>query len=130
VYKRQLIKGLGEDRVLWGTDAIWYGSPRWQIEALRRIEIPEDMQRKHGFAPLGGPDSPVKRKILGLNAARLYGINPQDYAADDRLAALQRKYCAAGERGDEVLDSILGPEPRKKPKAARRPSGEGRRPSA
>ncbi len=125
-----LVKGLGEDRVLWGTDAVWYGSPRWQIEALRRIEIPEDMQRKHGFAPLGGPDSPVKRKILGLNAARLYGINPQDYAADDRLAALHREYCAAGERGDEVLDSILGPEPRKRRKAARRPSGEGRRPSA
>jgi len=32
-----LIKGLGADHVLWGTDSIWYGSPQWQIEALRRI---------------------------------------------------------------------------------------------
>ncbi len=36
----QLIKGLGVDHVCWGTDAIWTGSPQWQIEALRRLEIP------------------------------------------------------------------------------------------
>ena len=40
-----LIKGLGADHVIWGTDSIWTGSPQWQIEALRRLEIPEDMQR-------------------------------------------------------------------------------------
>ena len=49
-----LIKGLGHDHVCWGTDAIWTGSPQWQIESLRRLEIPEDMQKKHGFQPLGG----------------------------------------------------------------------------
>ena len=43
-----LIKGLGPDHVIWGTDAVWTGSPQWQIEGLRRLEIPEDMQRKHG----------------------------------------------------------------------------------
>ena len=47
-----LIKGLGADHVLWGTDSVWYGSPQWQIEAMRRLEIPEDMQKKYGFAPL------------------------------------------------------------------------------
>jgi len=31
-----LVKGLGTDHVLWGTDSVWYGSPHWQIEALRR----------------------------------------------------------------------------------------------
>src|ERR1700719_1057362 len=45
-----LIKGLGHDHVFWGTDSVWYGSPQWQIEAFRRLEIPEDMQKKHGFA--------------------------------------------------------------------------------
>ena len=29
-----LIKGLGSDHVLWGTDSLWFGSPQWQIEAL------------------------------------------------------------------------------------------------
>jgi uncharacterized protein len=69
-----LIKGLGADKILWGTGSIWYGSPQWQIEAFRRFEIPEDLRRRFGFTPLGAPDGPVKRAILGGNAARLYGI--------------------------------------------------------
>ena len=52
-----LIKGMGADHVIWGTDSVWYGSPQWQIEAMRRLEIPEDMQKKYGFAPLGGANS-------------------------------------------------------------------------
>ncbi len=31
----KLLKYVGEDRVLWGTDSIWYGSPQDQIQALR-----------------------------------------------------------------------------------------------
>jgi predicted TIM-barrel fold metal-dependent hydrolase len=45
-----LIKGMGADHVVWGTDTLWYGSPQWQIEAMRRLEIPEDMRKKYGFA--------------------------------------------------------------------------------
>jgi uncharacterized protein len=40
-----MIKKMGADRVCWGTDAVWTGSPQWQIEGLRRFEIPEDMQK-------------------------------------------------------------------------------------
>ena len=50
-----LVKGLGADHVFWGTDSVWYGSPQWQIEAMRRLEIPDDMAKKHGFAPSGRP---------------------------------------------------------------------------
>lgn len=70
-----LIRGLGVDHVFWGTDSVWYGSPQWQIEALRRLEIPEDMQKKHGFAALGPADGVVKSAIFGYNAARLYKID-------------------------------------------------------
>jgi predicted TIM-barrel fold metal-dependent hydrolase len=95
-----LVRGLGAQRVLWGTDAVWYGSPQWQIEAFRRIEIPADMQERHGFAPLGEADGPVKRGILGRNAAPLYGIEVNaDLAAgfsSDRIAAMRRDYLAAG----------------------------------
>ena len=41
-----LVKGLGADHVIWGTDAVWTGAPQWQIEGLRRLEIPEDMQEQ------------------------------------------------------------------------------------
>ena len=92
-----LIKGLGADRVVWGSDAVWTGAPQWQIEGLRRLEIPEDMQAKHGFAPLGPAAAPVKSAIFGENSARLYGIEPTSYArANDRLAELRSAYHDAG----------------------------------
>jgi predicted TIM-barrel fold metal-dependent hydrolase len=93
-----LIKGLGADKVCWGTDAVWSGSPQWQIEGLRRIEIPEDMRRRHGFAPLGGPTGKVKAGILANNSARLYGLGADVRAAvlGDRLATAKARYELAG----------------------------------
>jgi hypothetical protein len=95
-----LIKGLGADHVVWGTDSLWYGSPQWQIEAMRRLEIPEDMQKKHGFKPLGPADGPVKRAIFGGNSARLYGLRPATTAqhgiTSDKIAAIKAEYLAAG----------------------------------
>ncbi len=90
-----LIKGLGADHVCWGTDALWTGAPQWQIEGLRRLEIPEDMQKKFGYAPLGGPDSPVKSAIFGGNNARLYGIQPTKAGLDlsrDGFSILKADY--------------------------------------
>ncbi len=93
-----LIKGLGADHVCWGTDAIWTGAPQWQIEALRRLEIPEDLQSKHGFQPLGPADGPVKNAIFGENNARLYGVKPQLRAdiANDKLAQYKELYARNG----------------------------------
>ena len=59
-----LVKGLGADHVCWGTDALWTGSPQWQIEGLRRLEIPEEMHKKHGFPALGAADGPTKNRDL------------------------------------------------------------------
>lgn len=69
-----LIGGLGSDHIFWGTSSVWYGSPQWQIEALRRLEIPEDMQKRHGFAQLGPADGMVKDRIFGQNAVQHYGL--------------------------------------------------------
>jgi predicted TIM-barrel fold metal-dependent hydrolase len=92
-----LIKGLGADRVVWGSDAVWTGAPQWQIEGLRRLEIPEDMQAKYGFAPLGLATGPVKSAIFGETSARLYGIEPTSYAgAGDRLAELKAAHRKTG----------------------------------
>ena len=68
-----LIQALGDDHVLWGTDSIWWGSPRWQIEAFRRFQMPEALMARFGVAPL---TAEAKARIFGLNAARLFGVDP------------------------------------------------------
>jgi hypothetical protein len=88
----QLIQGLGADHVVWGTDAIWTGAPQWQIEALRRLEIPEDMQQKYGFSPLGPADGPVKRAIFGENSAALYRYDRRAELSTDRIALARAAY--------------------------------------
>jgi predicted TIM-barrel fold metal-dependent hydrolase len=92
----QLIRGLGVDRVVWGTDAIWTGSPQWQIEALRRLEIPEEMQKAYGWKPLGPADGPVKSAILGENNARLYKYDKRAALLTDRIAVAKASYEEAG----------------------------------
>jgi predicted TIM-barrel fold metal-dependent hydrolase len=93
-----LVKGLGADHVVWGTDAIWTGAPQWQIEAMRRLEIPEDMQKKYGFPALGPADGPTKRAIFGENSARLYTYDARRRAAleTDRIALARADYDREG----------------------------------
>jgi hypothetical protein len=69
---------MGEDRIVFGSDSVWYGSPQWQIEALWRFQIPEELREKYGYPEL---TEQAKRKILGLTSARLYGIKAVDTGA-------------------------------------------------
>ena len=85
--------------MIWGTDSLWYGSPQWQIEAMRRLEIPADMQKKHGFAPLGAADGPVKTMIFARNSARLYRIDmktAQGAITGDKVADIKSEYARLG----------------------------------
>jgi uncharacterized protein len=92
-----LVKGLGADHVVWGTDALWTGSPQWQIEGLRRLEIPVDMQKKYGFAQLGAADGPVKTAIFSGNSAHLYNYPPvSKWSKMDRFSALKEEYQKLG----------------------------------
>jgi predicted TIM-barrel fold metal-dependent hydrolase len=92
-----LIKGLGADHVVWGTDAVWTGAPQWQIESFRRLEVPEDMQKKYGLEPLGPADGKVKNAIFGENSARLYGYERHaGLWRTDRFAAIKMRYEANG----------------------------------
>jgi predicted TIM-barrel fold metal-dependent hydrolase len=68
----KLLLHLGEDRILWGTDSIWYGSPQDQISAFRAFEIPQSMGDSYGYPAL---TAETKAKILGLTAADLYRID-------------------------------------------------------
>jgi predicted TIM-barrel fold metal-dependent hydrolase len=69
----KLLRYVGEDNVLWGTDCLFYGSPQDQIQALRSFHISEELQDRYGY-PLLTRD--IKNKILGSNGARLYGVEP------------------------------------------------------
>ena len=69
----ELLYWIGEDRIMFASDyALW--QPKWLVERFVDFQIPEDMQSE-----LGTVSTDQKKKILGLNAARLYGIDvPED----------------------------------------------------
>ncbi len=69
----KLLKFVGEERVLWGTDSIWFGTPQDQIQAMRTFQIDEALQERHGYPNL---TPAIKARIFGLNAAALYDIEP------------------------------------------------------
>jgi predicted TIM-barrel fold metal-dependent hydrolase len=71
----ELLYWLGEDRLLFASDyAIW--RPKWLIDMFLDYRMPED------FTEYPELTDEVKRKILGLNAARLYDLDvPADLRA-------------------------------------------------
>jgi uncharacterized protein len=84
-----LLRDVGSGRIVWGTDSIWWGSPQWQIDSFKAFQIPTSMQEKFGYPPLREID---KRRILGLNAARLYRIKVNEKRceiANDALSKLR-----------------------------------------
>jgi predicted TIM-barrel fold metal-dependent hydrolase len=69
----KLLVHVGADNVLWGTDAVFYGSPQGQIQAFRAFQISEQFQEQFGYPAL---TDDIKRKVLGLNALRLHDVDP------------------------------------------------------
>jgi uncharacterized protein len=69
----KLLKYLGEDNVVWGTDCMWYGSPEPQIQMFMSFKMDEKIRMQEGYPDL---TPAIKTKILGLNAAKVFGINP------------------------------------------------------
>jgi len=68
----KLLKHIGEDNVLWGTDSIWYGSPQDQIQAFRSFQIAPALIEAHGYPEL---TPSLKQKVFGINGARVYGVD-------------------------------------------------------
>ena len=111
-----LLKRLGSKRILWGTDSIWWGSPQWQIDAFKALKIPKSMQRKFGYPPL---TEKAKARILGLNAATLYGVDPKQVRcaiAEDAIAGIRdeqgglrasRSHRVYGPRTREAYEALL-----------------------
>ena len=68
----KLLNGFGADHIIWGTDSIWYGTPQWQINALKTFEMPPQMIEEFGYPEI---TDDIRAKIFGLNAARIYKID-------------------------------------------------------
>jgi predicted TIM-barrel fold metal-dependent hydrolase len=103
----KLLKRVGRQRVLWGTDAIWYGSPQTQLQAFRAFTISHEFQDLFGYPAL--TDS-VKADVLGLNAARLFHLDvhaTRCALATDPLTTARTT--AAHLRADGVLPAAARP---------------------
>jgi predicted TIM-barrel fold metal-dependent hydrolase len=79
-YIGKLLKYLGPDNIVWGTDCILYGSPQSQIAAFRAFQTDPMYQDMYGYPQI---TDEMKAKIFGLNAARIYNLDP--YAARCRV---------------------------------------------
>ncbi len=81
-----LLFWIGPDKILFGSDyALW--EPKWLIDKFITFELPEELKAEYGV----DLTMETKRKILGLNAARLYGINPEEHLAKIRNDALAQQ---------------------------------------
>jgi uncharacterized protein len=86
----KLLAQLGPDRILWGTDSVFTGNPQPQIDAFWLFEMPPPLRDL--YPPL---TAEVKRKILGLNGAAVYGIDPaalRYQVRDDEVDRLRLAY--------------------------------------
>ena len=64
----ELLFWVGEDKMLFGADyAIW--EPKWQVEGLVDWNYPDET-----FSDFPAFTTESKKKILGLNAAKLYDV--------------------------------------------------------
>ncbi len=93
----KLLVALGPERIVWGTDCAWYGSPQPLIDAFRAFVIPEEMQARFGYPAL---TAAMKERILSANAQELYGC-----VAEPRVDGIW-----AANAGAELRRAIAGAE--------------------
>ena len=91
----KLLVNFGENNILWGTDAIWFGTPQDQIQLFRAFQISEQFQEQFGYPAL---TDEIKAKIFGLNAARVFDVElpAATCAIDNEVIAELRAQRQAG----------------------------------
>ena len=100
----KLLLHVGEDRVLWGTDAIWYGSPQPQIMAFRAFQI---TRRVPGALRLPGAHG--RGEGEGLRAQRRPAVRPRPRR--DPLRARRRRPRRRPGRGPSLAATGALPAP-------------------
>ncbi len=88
----KLLKHVGPDNVLWGTDSIWYGSPQDQIQAFRAFQISDGFQQRHGY-PAITPE--IRAKVFGRNGLKIHPVEEsvlREHLGRDRIARERTQY--------------------------------------
>lgn len=88
----KLLRYIGEDNVIWGTDSIWTGSPQDQIQAFRTFQISEEFRERYGYPEI---TPQLRAKVFGLNAARPYKISAEEIrlrTPNDRISQQKEDY--------------------------------------
>ena len=93
----KLLKYLGEDNIVWGTDCMWYGSPQPQIAMFMSFKMDQDIRKQEGYPDL---TADIKTKILGRTAAKIFGVD-----ADAKRCGIQETELSQYKR---QLDDELG----------------------
>lgn len=104
----KLLKHFGEDNVCWGTDALVVGQPSPQIASFNAFQMPQQLQDQFQYPAL---TPGIKAKILGLNNARIYGVDPAaalKAVTDDELTRMRNLVDA----GDLTYRPHIGYGPR------------------
>lgn len=94
----KLLLHVGENNVLWGTDAIWTAKPQPVVESFWNFEITQQFQDMYGYPAL---TKDIKRKVLGLNSAKLFNINPTEKRCKVQAGSMAQL--------KRVMDGELGP---------------------
>lgn len=105
----KLVKHIGEENVLYGSDCIWYGSPQDQIQAFRAFQISEAFQEQYGYPKM---TPALRARIFGLNATRPYGIDAEEVIRRARHDAVERRRAEYRERPDPHF-LTFGPKTRR-----------------
>jgi len=93
----KLLKYVGPDNVVWGTDSIWYGSPQDQIQAFRTFQIAPELRDKHGYPEI---TPALRAKVFGLNATVPYRISVDEVRMRARRDAIAIERLAYREHPD------------------------------
>jgi predicted TIM-barrel fold metal-dependent hydrolase len=89
-YVGKMLKYVGVNRLVWGSECVWYGCPQPQIEAFKVFKISTEFQEKYGYPEF---TDQIRRNVFGLIGAEIYRVDPKKcrYKVDRSQFAMYKK---------------------------------------
>jgi uncharacterized protein len=109
----KLLKHVGEDNVVWGTDVMVATPAQTQIQAFRAFQISTENQTEHGYPEL---TTAIKAKVFGRNAAAIFGVDPDRERCRvdaNQIEIARRQIDAELGRNRWAIQKPLGPRTRR-----------------